>query len=463
MDSSVRYLVMTRSSLLALVLALAALGAVAPMATAGEQVQVRQKDGSRWRGEIGAAVEVTYLKGGGQVTISGTLKEVKEQYILLDAVIAGRSVPTPVFVADILNIQTTAEPTTKTDETAPQATTPRVVDAATPTTVSTSSRPATGRDAYDDRTPGVFVLPMRGGVGIEFRHEQVEQLVEEVDKYGPGQIIVFEVDSPGGMVTEGEQFADLLPKIKKRHRLIAWIEYAISGGCAFSILCDEIYFRTEGTAGSVTMFKGVDNSSAKGEELAEWMRRLGDWFEEGGRSRLIAQAMIHAPVLLSYDKDPETGIVTFYPSLDGEFHLSGPEENLTFNASNALHCGFSDGTADTYEEMAALLDLPVRPDGTRWHEKSDIGRKIAGDWTKTVEQAQDEIPKIFARYEYQKSAQGDPVIFMGNRIRLLEQLVRWWDRCEIVCLMSGVPPKEQLEREIRELRKQIADIRRDRN
>jgi hypothetical protein len=303
---------------------------------------------------------------------------------------------------------------------------------------------------------------MSGTVGIEFRADQIRELVEEVDKYGPGQIILFEVDSPGGLVTEAEQFALLLPEIKKRHRLVAWIEWAISGGCAFSVLCDEIYFRTEGSAGSVTMFAGADNTSAKGEELEEWIRRLGDYFVEGGHDRLIAGAMIHAPILLSYDKDPNTGLVTFYHSLEGEFDLSGPTENLTFNASNALHCGFSDGTADTYEEIAALLDLPVRADGTRWHEKSDIGRKISADWHRIVEQAQEEIPKIYQRFQYQKSGTGDPVVVMGNRINLLEQLRRWWDKCAIVCEMSGVPPKDEIDRQIKELRKALADMRNNR-
>jgi hypothetical protein len=66
--------------------------------------------------------------------------------------------------------------------------------------------------------------------------------------------------------------------------------------------CDEIYFMTEGTAGAMTAFNSATGQAWKDEELEEWMRRAGEWMEQGGRSRYIAEAMIHAPSLLSYDK-----------------------------------------------------------------------------------------------------------------------------------------------------------------
>ena len=43
--------------------------------------------------------------------------------------------------------------------------------------------------------------------------------------------------------------------------------------------------------------------------------------------------------------------------LPGEVVLSDEKDNLTFNASNALDCGFSKGTADSLEQLAPLLGL----------------------------------------------------------------------------------------------------------
>jgi hypothetical protein len=161
--------------------------------------------------------------------------------------------------------------------------------------------------------------------------------------------------------------------------------------------------------------------------------------------------MIHAPMMVSYDKDPDTGEVTFYNDLSGEYVLSDEESNLVFNASLALHCGFSDGTADTEEELAKLLDLP------EWNEKSDYGRKISQEWLDTCEKAQNEVRRLWAQLGYKGSGSGDPVEMMGIRIKILEKVIRWQERAP-ECV-GGVPPKEQLEREIKDLRKQLSDMK----
>ncbi|MEM7230319.1 MAG: hypothetical protein AAF432_16055 [Planctomycetota bacterium] len=362
---------------------------------------------------------------------------------------------TTIFLSDIVSIATLEEGSGSGVGNEPATTAGADDDASSKPAMTSnrgsSQRPAKkGNDAYDDPTPGVFVLPMEGTVGVSFRHDEVLKFVEEVDKYGPGQIIIFEVDSPGGLVTEAEQLERTIADIRKRHRCIAWIEEAISGGCAFSILCPEIYFRTEGTAGSVTAFAGT--KAWEGEQLRIWLNKLGDWMEGGGRNRYIAEAMIHAPLMLSYDRDEETGEVEFYNDLSGEHVLSRPGENLTYNSSNAHHSGFADGVADTNEELAELLDLP------RWHEKSDAGRKIAADWQRTVERCEAELPRLFAQYQNNRgSTDGREVI--GTQIRVLEKLIGWRKRAGIVCDMNGVPPINTLEREIAELRRVLRRFR----
>jgi ATP-dependent protease ClpP protease subunit len=289
-------------------------------------------------------------------------------------------------------------------------------------------------------------------VGVEIRHQEMELVAEEADKFGPGQIIILMLDSPGGAVVEMEKIHETLADIKKRHRLVGWVRQAISGGCATVMHCDEIYFMTEGTAGAMTAFNPATGQAWTGEEMEEWMRRAGDWMEQGGRSRYIAEAMIHAPALLSYDKDPVTGKVTFYNDLSGRVILSDAEHNLVFNASNALDCGFSDGTADTEEQLAKLLDLPA------WNEKTDFARKVANDWSDLVERARNECRRLNARLSYLGTGSGDPVVIIGKRIQIYEDMIKWQDRAPNA-VMGMVPPKEQLEREIKELRKQLSDMR----
>ena len=182
------------------------------------------------------------------------------------------------------------------------------------------------------------------------------------------------------------------------------------------------------------------------------MRRAGDWMEQGGRSRYIAEAMIHAPILLSYDKDPVTGEVVFYNDLSGEFALSADEQNLVFTAKLALHCGFSDGTADTEEQLAELLDLP------QWHEISDYGRRIAQEWQDTCEEAVREVTLLVNRLQYEGTGSGNPQTILQTRIKNLKKIIWWIDRAPNA-VRGRVPPKAQIEREISELKKQLADMK----
>ncbi len=408
---------------------------VAGVSAAG--IEVRLKDGSTWRGEVSTPVEVTFAERGQPVTLKGRVVDAGQWHVVLEVELAGELRNKTIFKGDIVAMKTVEA-----------AAAPAAEKSATKRGEPKADGPA------DIDQPGVFVLPLRNTVGIYMRHEEMEKIAEHADQWGPGQIIVLMIDSPGGLVTETETIHATLTEIKKRHRLVAWIREAISAACATALHCDEIYFMTEGSAGAMTAFAG--GKAWEGEQLEEWLRRAGDWAESGGHSRYIAEAMIHAPKLLSYDKNPETGEVTFRNDLSGDVILSRENENLVFTASQAVDCGFADGIADTEEELAKLLDLP------RWHEKSPYGRQIATEWYELVEQANEELPKLRARYSFVGTGSGDQVVILQQRIQVLKDLVRWWDRCPNATEMSGIPPKEQLEREIRQLQHELGEIKKQR-
>ncbi len=429
---------MTRTFLKAVVCCLVLASASAALA---QSVEIKTQSGTRWRGQVSDQVTVRLKEHSVVEEISGRLLQVADLYIVVKGEVAGEIKDKVIFRADIVSMSSQSEGAKQPDR----------------TTVKTNDRGATSTQTAaaaspNSTGPGVFFLPLTGMVGLEFRHEEMEAIAKEADKYGPGQIIVFEIDSGGGSAAEMEKIHETLTEIKKRHRLVAWIKAAISAACATSVHCDEIYFTTEGHAGSMTAFAG--GVSLKGAELDQWMKKAGDWMEQGGRYRGIGPVMIHAPLELSYDKDPVTGKVTWHDDLSGEFILSRSGENLTFNSTNAVHCGFADGIADTKEDLAKLLDLPA------WKEASDYGEKLHKDWIATVERAQEEIQRMSARLSYYKQGSGDSIEVLGYRVSVMKQLVSWWDRAPNVCQMSGIPPKETLEREITEIQHQIANLRR---
>ena len=405
--------------------------AIVATALAGPSIEIRLKNGSAWRGELNDFVQVKFVEQNVEIQLTGRLVDATKYYIKIDGELGTKT----IFNGDIRSMRT--------------------VEANDAAEVMPGKKRgadnAAVEETVDDDAPGVFVLPLRGGVGEEFRHEEIEMIGEEADKFGPGQIIVLIINSNGGLVSESELITETIWDLKKRHRVVAWVEKAISAGCSTAMVCDEIYMMTEGTAGSVTSIYGnlqhVPEKEA--QPSIDYLVRIA---KEAGRSEHIARAMKLKKYLCSYDKDPQTGEVTFYGDLSGEFVLSDAESNLCFNSTNALHCGFSDGTADTEEDLAKLLDLP------RWHEKSDYGRRIAKKWRGTVEKAKEEIPRLLARRGYWKSS-GSAEERIGALIQIDLALIRWIDRAPNVA-RGKLPPKEFLEREVKELRKQLADLKR---
>lgn len=422
--------------------------AMALMATEvmAQSIELRLADGTRWRGAVGDQVEIRITQRGVESTLTGKIIANANLHLTLQVETAGETRDRTVFKSDIVAIKTVQGPAPSTPRRGDTTTTPRTGEPSRPTD---STRP----QAAKEEGPGVFVLPLSGTVGTGIRHQEIEAMAAEADKYGPGQIIILLLNTPGGLVIEMEEIARVLTEIKKRHRLIAWIQEAISAGAATAAFCDEIYFTTQGVLGSMTMVRGTTGVD---EPLQmRWAQRAGEWFRIGGRSPYIGQAMVMQGFSLSYDKDPETGRVTWYDSLAGEFILSRPGQNLTFNASNALHSGFSSGTADTTDELAALLNMP------EWREVSDFGRRLHADWQRTVQRAEEEIPRLIARLNYWKTGGGNPIEVLGARIQIMEQLAQWVRRTPRLAMMNGLPEIEVFEREIAELRKQLADMRRE--
>jgi hypothetical protein len=414
--------------------------ALSAAALAGPSVEIRLQDGSKWRGQVSDVVQVTFLEQNIEVKLTGRLMKVADLYIILEADIAGSIRNKTIFRGDIVAMSTV------------DAGREQPADAATKKIRAERDAPGRSRaDAPaspDDRAQCVYVLPMEGMVGTYMRHEEVVKIGEHADEAGRGQIIVLIFDSGGGGV-EMENIHNAILDLKKRHRVIAWIKSAMSAAAASAIACDEIYFMKEGTLGAMTGYVG--DSALSGKELEDWKRTAGEWMEDGGRNKWIAWSMIHAKDMLSYDKDPVTGEVTWYNDMSGEFDLSDDKSNLVFDSRTAVNSGFAQGVADTPEELAKLLDLP------EWCEADDYGRRIFQEWHDLCERCEKAIPELMRDRELAGAAP-TPAARLGKLIQIDKQLLQWWERCPNVCEMA-LPPKKVIEREIEELKRELARLR----
>ena len=425
-------------------LAVLGLGAAVALTASslGLAADVKLASGSTWKGDVGAKVRVVFkdLASGKDVTAEGEVVKIdaKSKTVRVKVAEGGKTVEKTIFWSDLRRMETLSADGAGAGAGA----------TASASGAAASKDPAKAADGKKT----VFIMPWEGTVGVGARHDEIERIGKEADKIGPGQIIVLEVISPGGLVTEGDKIDETLNAMKKRHRVIAWIKEAISAAAFTSLHCEEIYFQRVGTLGAITMFSGT--KSIEGSELDAWVKKVGDVAQEAGRSRWIGEAMVTNAPLLSYDKD-ENGNIKWYNTLEGKYKLSDEIQNLTLNADTALDCKFSDGTADTPEELLALLHLDKDK-----VEISKVGYKIHEDWQKNLKTCLEEKAKTIR--DFSNPGGSDEAAMIGNRIKAIKKLISWWDKCS-PCLEyegSPVPPKEQLEKILKDLQKQMGDIKR---
>ncbi|NBX25893.1 MAG: hypothetical protein EBQ99_07570 [Planctomycetes bacterium] len=341
-----------------------------------------------------------------------------------------------------------------------------------------------GADETKPRLQQVFIVDMAGMVGAGLRHDEMVAAEKEADKFGPNQIIVLKINSGGGSVTEGDKISRTLGRIRDKHRVVAWIEEAISGAAFTAMHCREIYFMKFGTMGSITKFQSTESGqvSATGRDLEAWIERVAEVAEGADRNGDVGRAMVYSPIVVSYTKDPKTGKVTFYRDASGEVMLSDEKDNLTFTATSAMDCGYINGVADTEQELFEAMQLTPGS-----YEVNPSGKKISDAWQKTLERCKEQAISIQQDLQL---AGGNDAAAIGKRIKLYKQMQDIWRQAPPVAMgMEGggflIPPEveslapdlvekfqtsmdpkvviEAIDRCIKELQKQLAASRKRSN
>ena len=456
----------TITAILALAAAFACAAPAAAQAAAKPQ-EVRLAGTATWRGSVGDRVELTVREGAVTKQLTGTVKAIDAAKGVLTLVLASDSGATSrqFLASQIVSMKTVGAAGPASPAKAPAAggkpaspTAPAQAPGAKPS----GKKDAQGFDLDEQGyriSPkrGVFLLPWKGGVGQTARHNEIDAVAKEADKWGPGQIIVLDIDSPGGLVFEIFKIVRTIEDVKKRHRVVVWVREAISAAAVTSMQCEEIYFRSMGALGAAMMIQGAD--SAYGEGLDKFRDEIGAKVEMNGRQRMIFEAMVLAGAVLTYTKDPVTGKVEWHDAvtgLPGEVVLSDDKDNLAFNASNALDSGFSKGTADTKEELAKLLGLP------EWYEVSDFGVKLATNFQKTFEECEKDLQLQTGRLSIQRGSPREQLI---TQIEVYEKALKWAKRCP-PCVAGAFnsleiePVIEDLQKRLKDLKKQLSDLNR---
>lgn len=203
-----------------------------------------------------------------------------------------------------------------------------------------------GNDKMEQGTVGVYVTA--------YALEQARPLLEEELGNDRSGVVVLRVCSPGGFTREVQLLSDELHfNYKKRFRLVAWIDSAISAASMTSHCIEEIYFTPNGHYGAATEYRGALIAS-EGVALETRYAQMESISARGGYNPLIARAMQHyQPLSVTVD---ENGQVNFYgDAVSGEIVINAEKRVLTLNATTAQQIKFSKGTAATLEELQALM------------------------------------------------------------------------------------------------------------
>ena len=146
--------------------------------------------------------------------------------------------------------------------------------------------------------------------------------------------------------------------------------------------------------------------------------------------------------MTAYWVDPETNKVIWFGGVDGEWNeplpegaviLSNENQNLSFNASNALACGFSQATCIDLDDLAQYLNLPEG----EWYVTDDLGEKIAKDWADTYKECSERLQLSMAEWQFKGSSEGGAGV-LKSRIKILREWKKWLKRAPLLVGMSNI-------------------------
>lgn len=160
-------------------------------------------------------------------------------------------------------------------------------------------------------------------------HRYVELAIEHAEDT-KADIVIIEMDTYGGVLTDAKEIVDILTRYKKP----LWVfinSDAASAGALISIACDSIYMAEGASIGAATVVTG-DTGEAAPDKYQSYMRGImRSTAEKNGRDPRIAEAMV--------DQDLEVD------------SISPAGQVITFSTSEAIQYGYCEGQVSSIDEI----------------------------------------------------------------------------------------------------------------
>jgi membrane-bound serine protease (ClpP class) len=190
-------------------------------------------------------------------------------------------------------------------------------------------------------------------------------------------LVILEIDSPGGLVIESQEIAERLQKLDWAHTVAYIPHWAISGAAIASLGCDEIVMAPHariGDAGEIILGKDSLFRLAPAKMVSYLTSFLRSLAEAKGRPPALAEAMADKDLKVFQVRDVKTGKETYISERDLNSNpdkwekkpkavaASGDGRFLALTGLEAVEVKLADalvGSRDELRERYGLTELPV--------------------------------------------------------------------------------------------------------
>jgi membrane-bound serine protease (ClpP class) len=178
--------------------------------------------------------------------------------------------------------------------------------------------------------PKTKVMVMEMKAEIDPRMGRYVTLALDHARETKADIIVIEMDTYGGVLTDAKEIVDKLMDVEEP----VWVfinSDAASAGALISIACDSIYMAPGATIGAATVVNGAGGEAAP-DKYQSYMRSImRSTAEENGRDPRIAEGMVDENIVI--DSVKQAGKV------------------ITFTTNEAIENGFCEAKVESIEEI----------------------------------------------------------------------------------------------------------------
>ncbi len=176
----------------------------------------------------------------------------------------------------------------------------------------------------------VYIVPIQDVIDRALP-KVINRALNEAEMSG-ADLIIFQINSPGGYVNEAGQIKDLI--LESPIPIYAFIQNrAISAAAFLALACDRIYMTPAGAMGDAEVQIGGETAPEKA--ISAWDGEMRSLASAKGRDPEIASAMVRSEI-----------------EIEG---LIGRGQLLTLTAQQAMQYGYSEGIYNSIDEL--LFDL----------------------------------------------------------------------------------------------------------